>query len=154
MGLDAPQSWKIPLQNFPLQSTQPQFLINPGWLLNGYFWTSKSWFSKLFQNRKIRSEPNIQQELSNKGRLYIWVEISFFSFSPHLVRSTEPRLARFLILIRRVHKSVSRIFLARCQHGVCYDIIYRPLWNIKLDQHLVLHRASVSWEMLWKTTGT
>ena len=27
--------------------------------------------------------------------------------------------------------------MAQCHHGLCSDIVYRPLQNIKLDRHLV-----------------
>ena len=31
---------------------------------------------------------------------------------------------------------MSRVFLARCHHGLCYHIVDCPLPNIKLDRHL------------------
>ena len=31
---------------------------------------------------------------------------------------------------------MSRVFLERCHHGLCYHIAERPLPNINLDQHI------------------
>ena len=78
-------------------------------------------------NTEIRNKIAYTCKIS----VYSWVEISFCSGSPHVARSTEPHLAHFFILICRVHKTMSRGFLARCHHGLCSDIVYRPLRNIK-----------------------
>ena len=29
------------------------------------------------------------------------------------------------------------VFLSRCHHVICSDIVHRSLWNVKLDLHLV-----------------
>ena len=31
------------------------------------------------------------------------------------------------------------LFGAQCQHGICSDTVDHPLWNIKLERHLVLN---------------
>ena len=67
---------------------------------------------------------------------YSWVELSFFSGIPHVARITEPRLARFLYWSVECINKFRAFFLARCHHGLCSDIIYRPLQNIKLDWNL------------------
>ena len=68
---------------------------------------------------------------------YSLLEFLFCSDSPHVSCSKITALgALFSSWSQNNRKTCCGFLGERCHHGFCYDIIDRPLPNIKIDQHL------------------